>query len=115
MKKTLIFGTLVVLCCVLWSLPGRAQIGDLRLESRVDRVESQIGRLQSQLTQLSSRVSGGTQASSQPLDVDPAYPNDPSPVEQFDNLATLAIELKLQVRELEARVAELEEQSGELP
>jgi BMFP domain-containing protein YqiC len=42
-------------------------------------------------------------------------PVEPSREEQFENLATLAVETKLQVRELESRVARLEQVlTGEL-
>ncbi|MEM9008287.1 MAG: hypothetical protein AAGE59_32855 [Cyanobacteria bacterium P01_F01_bin.86] len=113
MKKLLITGLLALLCWSSLTLYGRAEIGDIRLESRVGRLESQISRIQSQLTQLSSRITGTEQAiPSSSVPISP-FPDDPTPEEQFDNLATLAIELKLQVRELEERVSQLEATSGE--
>ena len=108
MKKLLITGLLALLCWTSLTLYGRADIGDIRLESRVSRLESQISRVQLELTQLSSRISGAEQAiPDASISVSP-YPDDPTPEEQFDNLATLTIELKLQVRELEERVNRLE-------
>ncbi len=115
MRKLLITGLFALLCWVSLTLYGRAQVGDIRLESRVSRLESQVSRVQSQLSQLSTRLSGTEQALPDTSIAISPFPDDPTPEEQFDNLATLAIELKLQVRELEARVSQLEDAPTESP
>ncbi|MEL6383184.1 MAG: hypothetical protein AAFQ89_12185 [Cyanobacteria bacterium J06626_18] len=113
MRRLFITGLLALLCWVSLTLAGRAQVGDIRLESRVSRLESRVSRVQSQLTQLSTRITGTEQAiPDADVPISP-FPDDPTPEEQFDNLATLAIELKLQVRELEERVSQLEGGSAE--
>jgi hypothetical protein len=83
---------------------------DPRLESRINRLESDLRRLSSQVSRLESQLSIPRRPSS------PSPPSPPvtAPVElsldeQFDNLATLAVETKLQVRQLEERVTRLEQ------
>ena len=105
-----IAGFILLVGCI-WGLitatPGRA---DIRLESRVNGLEYQLRLVQAELNRLSST------ARSQP--VQPASPTPSAPPasgaylsldQQFDNLATLAIELKDDLRALEARVAALEQ------
>ncbi len=85
---------------------------EARIDSRLNRLESELGRLRSQIRQVESQLSiPNRPAPSLPTTTPPvAEPslNEPSLDEQFDNLATLAIELKQQVRQLEARVTQLE-------
>ena len=92
-----------------WSLAGSlpAQGTSLRLESRVDRLESELSRVQSRLNQLEARDRLPQSAPSLPTDQSAPF-NELSLEEQFDNLATLAIELRQDVRDLQARVTELE-------
>ncbi|MEO1094628.1 MAG: hypothetical protein AAFX01_06975 [Cyanobacteria bacterium J06638_28] len=107
MRKTLIVGLLVLLCWIGTTLSGQA-MGDRRLESRVSRLESGLSRVQSQLTQLGSRLANSQLGEITPLNTGSPSLNDPPLDVQFDNLATLAIELKQQVRSLEERVNQLE-------
>lgn len=108
MKTRLLLVLLVLLCWVGWSLPGRSQTGTgLQLESRVDRLESELSRLRSRLNQLETR-SGGVRPTPTIPSGAPSPLNELTLEEQFDNLATLAIELKQDLRQLEARVADLE-------
>lgn len=99
----------LLLGIVLWLGLGHyagAQ-SEARLESRLNRLESELGRLRSQVRQVESQLAIPNRPTpSQP----PRAPSltEPSLDEQFDNLATLAIELKQQVRQLETRVAQLE-------
>jgi len=87
-----------------------AQGTSLQLESRVDRVESELSRVQSRLNQLEARNNMPSPAS-RPSD-GPNRLNEPSLEAQFDNLATLAIELRQDVRALQTQVAELEAARG---
>lgn len=109
MKKLLITAGLTLLVWSSLVMYGQAQVGNVtRLESRVSRLESRMTRIQSELGQLSSRITGTEQAiPDDSVPISP-FPDDPTPEEQFDNLATLAIELKQQVRALEDRVSQLE-------
>lgn len=106
MKKWLLITGLVLLCW--WGMAAgiRAQGSSLRLETRVDRLESELSRVRSQLTQLEAR-SGGP-STLPPATSVPGSSNELSLAEQFDNLATLAIEVRQDVRDLQVRVAELE-------
>lgn len=109
MKRGVLIALLVLLCWIGITLSGQAQVNNIRLESRVDRLESELSRVRSQLTRLEAQISGPNRAPAPviPDSLDPL--NEPSLEEQFDNLATLAIELKLSMRQLEERIAELEQ------
>lgn len=80
-----------------------------RLESRITQLEFEIRNLRNQLSQASSgglRVPDVSRPASGPSSSLNAL--DPSLEAQFDNLATLAIELKQDLGALEQRVATLE-------
>ena len=111
-KQWIFIVGLAILCW--WGLTiGMAAPGSsLRLESRVDRLESELSRVQSRLNQLAARDRLPQSAPSLPTD-QPAPLNGLSLAAQFDNLATLAIELRQDVRDLQARVAELEAKQGD--
>lgn len=104
----------LVLGVLLWLGLGQyveAQ-SEARIDSRLNRLESDLGRLRSQVRQLESQLSIPTRpAPSLPPLTPPVA--EPSLDEQFDNLATLAIELKQQVRQLETRVTQLERAGSE--
>ncbi|MGB3300046.1 MAG: hypothetical protein WBA76_17425 [Phormidesmis sp.] len=74
-------------------------------DSRVSQLEYQVRSLQAQINQLQSNApaSGGSPRPV-PAPEAPFIPGDPSLAQQFDNLATLAIELKQRVKALEERV-----------
>ncbi len=89
--------------------------------SRISRLEAEIFSLRSQINQLQSEVArlGRLPPSSPvisppqpqdlpPLTPTPRQPEDPSLVQQFDNLAILAIELKERIQTVEERLAEIE-------
>ena len=115
MKKSLIVGVLALLCWCWVVGISQAQVGDIRLESRVRNLESEMSRMRSQLTQLAAQLSG-SQRAAPPLPSNASSPLlELSLEEQFDNLATLAIELKQQLRALEARVDQLEGSPREAP
>lgn len=106
-------GCLVAIALFFW-LPqlGDAQTG--RLESRVSRLEAQNVRLRNRLDRLEAalarvdRSQGGLAPPPPAPDLDPTRPQDPSLDAMFDNLATLAIELKERIQVLEAEVDELQ-------
>ncbi|MBD2107505.1 hypothetical protein [Nodosilinea sp. FACHB-13] len=80
---------------------------EARIDMRLSSLESELGRLRSQVRQIESQLSiPNRPAPSLPTITSPGV--EPSLDEQFDNLATLAIELKQQVRQLETRVTQLE-------
>jgi small-conductance mechanosensitive channel len=109
LKTVLMIALLGLLC---WLSPGlRSPASDsARLEARINRLESSLGRLQTQVSRMQSQLSLPQQPTTPPLPAIPPspYAADPSIEEQFDNLATLTIELKLEVQELQERVAQLE-------
>ncbi len=86
-----------------------------RLESESFSVRSQLNRLESQVYRLSNQLSNQQPGIEVP-EISPAEPplrnsgvlssDDP----QFDRLATLVVELKLQVNEIEERLAQVEAQ-----
>ena len=83
-----------------------------QLNSRLSRLEVEVRSLRSDLTRLDSQVSGISRSPAASRPVPPSAPRadlyEPSLEEQFDNLATLAIELKQRVVELEHRLDALE-------
>jgi hypothetical protein len=86
---------------------GIAQ-NEARLESRLNRLESELGRLRSQISRVEYQLAIPNRPTAPPQPSPPPALLEPSLEEQFDNLATLAIELKQQVRQLERRVGQLE-------
>lgn len=102
----------LILAVVAWlwlTQAGLAQVNNIRLESRVDRLESELSRVRSQLTRLEAQVRGPDRATPLPPTTADLPGNELTFDEQFDNLATLVIELKQDLRQLEAEVAELEQ------
>ena len=74
-------------------------------DSRVTQLEYQVRSLQTQVNQLQSSGPVANSSNSRPTPVEaPAIPGDLSPGQQFDNLATLVIEINQRVKALEARV-----------
>ncbi|MGB3199760.1 MAG: hypothetical protein WBA99_02590 [Nodosilinea sp.] len=99
----------LVLGVLLWLGLGHyveAQ-SEARIDSRLNRLESELGRLRTQVRQLDSQLSIPNRPAPSLPPITPPV-SDPSLAEQFDNLATLTIELKQQVRQLETRVTQLE-------
>lgn len=79
------------------------------LQSDFYRLESRFNRLEAQLDRLPQFESSGSPAAPSPPPIN-SERNQPelSREQMFDRLATLVIELKQQVNELEARVSKLE-------
>ncbi|MGP1383954.1 MAG: hypothetical protein ACTS2F_10375 [Thainema sp.] len=103
---------LILLTSCIWGFliaaPGRANI---RLESRVNSLEYELRMVQAELSRLSSTARSQPMQPTQPL---PSTSPSASGAylsldQQFDNLATLAIELREDLRALESRVAALEQ------
>lgn len=102
---------LVLMLSLIWFGTGlsRVAMADPRLESRLNRLESDLGRLRSTVNRLESQLTLSPPSSRPPVGSPGPNITSPSTEEQFDNLATLAVETKLQVRQLENRVAQLEQ------
>lgn len=75
-------------------------------DSRVTQLEYQVRSLQTQVSQLQSNGPVANSSSNRPAaSVEaPAIPGDLSQGQQFDNLATLVIEINQRVKALEAKV-----------
>lgn len=98
---------LVTVLVALVPQPATAQV-----DSRVNQLEFELRQVRSQLSQIEARLSQPGQTSPPPRPAaPPSTAANPSLEAQFDNLATLTIEIRQQVRALETRVARLE-QSG---
>ncbi|WP_446859061.1 hypothetical protein [Phormidesmis sp. 146-20] len=88
--------------------PAQAQAG---LDSRVSRLETDFFGLQSRLSQIESRIPRSSVAPSLPSNPVPqSRPRVASADPQFDRLATLVIELKERVTQLEKRLAKIDRQ-----
>lgn len=104
-----IIGFALLVSCIWSILIAAPSHANIRLESRVNSLEYQLRMVQAELSRLSST------ARSQPVQPPPSTPVPPASGahlsfdQQFDNLATLAIELKDDLRALEERVAALEQ------
>jgi len=100
---------LMVLIGFLWWIAMTSSAGaDPRLESRINRLESNLGRLSTQVSRIEAQLTQTDRSPSPPRGSPPSATIAPYSDDQFDNLATLAVETKLQLRQLEARVALLE-------
>ena len=88
----------------LWLSPAR---GVSLTDSRIRQLEYGLRSLQAQVNQLQSQLprSTGDRAPAPAVSAAPV-PGDPSLAEQFDNLATLVIELSQRVSALESQAAE---------
>jgi hypothetical protein len=97
-------GLAIALLLSLWLSPSKAVT---LTDSRINQLEFGLRSLQAQVNQLQSQIpqsSGGSSRPSNPLSV--PTPGDPTPAEQFDNLATLVIEINQRLTALEARLSE---------
>ena len=88
----------------LWLGPAKAS--SALDESRIRQLEFQVRSLQTQISQIQARSPGASSSpSSPPVIPDSSDFNEPTPQEQFDNLATLVIEINQRVKALENRLA----------
>jgi len=83
---------------------GAAKASSLT-DSRVRQLEAQVRSLQTQVSQIQSQrgSSGGAAAYQQPNSSQPG-PYELTPEQQFDNLATLDIEINQRVAALESQI-----------
>jgi len=96
---------LTAVLVLIWLQPVTASS---LLDSRLRQLEFQVRSLQTQLNQIpASSARPGNNPSPRPNTAPLA--GDPTLAQQFDNLATLAIELKQRVRVLEEQVAQISE------
>ncbi|HEY9846421.1 MAG TPA: hypothetical protein V6D03_09505 [Candidatus Caenarcaniphilales bacterium] len=112
-KFTLLCATLLLVVIVWGSLaPASAS---LQLESRIRALEVDISGIELQLNQIEAQLNQPRRS------VSPQAPSAPAPLNRgrksqsqlnrdpmFDRLATLVVELKQQINNLETRVARLE-------
>ncbi len=94
-------GIALLLLVSLWSRPVTASLTD----SRVDQLEYQLRSLQTQVSQLQSHLPGTASSASSPTPRTEASAGiyNPSFDTQFDNLATLVIEINQRVKALESQ------------
>ena len=93
---------LAIALILIWLQPVAAST---LIDSRIRQLEFQVRALQSQINQ---RPAAPSRSGNSPPPVEtPALPGDPTLAQQFDNLATLTIELKQRVTALEEQVAQL--------
>ena len=87
---------------------GSAKASTSLTDSRINQLEFQLRSLQTQVSQLQSQRPRASSGSSDRPDLAPASSsfNDPTLDEQFDNLATLVIELNQRTAALEAKFSE---------
>ena len=92
-----------VTLALIWLQPVAASS---LVDARIRQLEFQVRSLQSQVNQIPNirRRTGNVSA---PPTAVPGLPGDPTPAQQFDNLAILAIELKQRVTALEEQVEQL--------
>lgn len=101
--KPLVWFSLSLLVLSIWLGPAKASTS--LTDSRVNQLEFQLRSLQNQVSQLQSQLPRSSSSSPPaPITASPAF--EPSLDEQFDNLATLVIELNQRVLALESQVAE---------
>lgn len=114
-QKWLVVGLLTSL--LIWSLIGGVLVPSpaaaQQLESRLTQLEFQLRQVRSQISQLEARLSqpGSSAPAPRPAPSTASSPANPDLATQFDNLATLTIELRQQLRALEGRVTQLEERT----
>ncbi len=99
------FLLVAILCLSSWLRPVNASVPDSRLiqlEFEVSALRSQINQIQNQL----ARTPGAAVESRpvRPLSQASALPGDLPPDVQFDNLATLVIEINQRVMAIEERL-----------
>ncbi|MGB3790616.1 MAG: hypothetical protein WA949_21595 [Phormidesmis sp.] len=99
----------LVVVVSLWLSPAKAS--SALNESRIRQLEFQVRSLQTQISQIQSRSPGSPSSSPSSPASPPVAPgaadilNDPTSQEQFDNLATLVIEINQRVKALENRLS----------
>ncbi len=96
-------GIALLLLISVWSRPVTASLTD----SRVNQLEYQVRSLQTQVSQLQSRIPGAASSASSPAPRTEASAGiyDPALDAQFDNLATLVIEINQRVKALESQAS----------
>ena len=97
-------GIALLLLGSVWLRPVRASS---LTDSRVNQLEYQVRSLQTQVSQLQSRIPGAANNAASPTPRSEASASiyDPSLDAQFDNLATLVIEINQRVRALESQAS----------
>lgn len=103
---SLLFFLLVLRGCT--PVQAQTQIGSRlnNLEVSVSSLRSQINRLESQISKQGRPTARASSAPSAEPKLGRVYSSDP----MFDRLATLVIELKERINEVEARLSKLESQ-----
>jgi hypothetical protein len=96
-----------LLTVLLWQSPAPAQFG--LSDFRLNQLSSEVAALRLQVSQLQAQIGGGGSRSPAPVSprIAPA-PQTPANPAQFDRLATLVIELREQVREIDDRLKAVE-------
>ncbi|MEM8503422.1 MAG: hypothetical protein AAF716_09745 [Cyanobacteria bacterium P01_D01_bin.1] len=94
---------LISLAIGMWLTP--AQASSALNESRIRQLEFQVRSLQTQISQIQSRTPGSPASPAAPSPAADIF-NEPTPQEQFDNLATLVIEINQRVQAIEQQLAD---------
>ncbi len=101
--QPLAWACLISLVVGIWLTP--AQASSALNESRIRQLEFQVRSLQTQISQIQSRSPGAPSAPA--IAVEPTVDvfNEPTPQAQFDNLATLVIEINQRVKAIEQQLS----------
>lgn len=103
-----LFLTILIIITVLTLFPTKVQ--SAQIQSRLSNLESDLYRVELRLNSLESQL-GNSPSRTKPQSSSPSSPNKLSnrePGTMFDRLATLVIETKQDVQQLQKRVSKLE-------
>jgi uncharacterized protein YlxW (UPF0749 family) len=114
MKKIWAFGVAVVLVIIIWGELLSQTASPQQVESRLSNLEADFSRLESQLNRIEVQLNQCRPSARTPNIITPQPSGSRRNMTQqerdrmFDRLATLVIELRQDVNNLQARISKLE-------